>query len=160
MDELLRLSAHLPEIAFAPGEVVVREGHESGAVWVLVSGSLVVRKGDMVINAVTRPGSVIGEMSVLLGAPAGATVETSEPSRLRHASDGRTFLLATPDVTRLVAVGLAERLNFVTRYLADLKEQYGEAPGLSMVPTVLRRLAEHQAQPVIPGSARDPHPEY
>ena len=40
----------------------------------------------------------------------------------------------------MVAVGLAERLNVATSYLADLKVQYGDAPGLSMVSEVLSRL--------------------
>jgi len=57
-------------------------------------------------------------------------------------------------------VGLAERLNFVTSYLADLKYQYGDAPGLSMVSDVLTRLAQHQGLPAQSGSARDPEPDY
>ena len=65
-----------------------------------------------------------------------------------------------PEITRLIAVGLAERLNFVTAYLADLKHQYGDAPGLSMVDSVLIRLAQRQDAPVRSGSARDPDPEY
>ena len=60
----------------------------------------------------------------------------------------------------LVADGLAERLNFVTTYLADLKLQYGDAPGLSMVSDVLQRLAHRQGPAARPGSARDPDPEY
>ena len=101
----------------------------------------------------------MGEMSVLLGAAHGATVETTEPSRLRLAADGLA-LLADPAVTNLVAVGLAERLNFVTSYLADLKYQYGDAPGLSMVSDVVTQLAQFQVQAAQPGSARDPNPEY
>ena len=57
-------------------------------------------------------------------------------------------------------MGLAERLNYVTGYLADLKCQYGDAPGLSMVETVLTRLAQRQDAPARSGSARDPDPEY
>jgi CRP-like cAMP-binding protein len=161
MDDLLSLSAELPEVEFGPGDTIVREGIESGEVWVLLSGALSVRKGDTYVNTITRPGSLIGEVSVLLGIPHGATVDASEPSRLRRAAYGREFLLANPAVTHLVAVGLAERLNFVTSYLADLKNQYGDAPGLSMVPTVLKRLAErHSPAATATGSARDPNPEY
>jgi hypothetical protein len=68
--------------------------------------------------------------------------------------------LADPAITQLVAVGLAERLTFVTTYLADLKNQYGDVPGLSMVSDVLNQLAQRQAPPARPGSARDPNPEY
>ena len=156
---MLTLSAHLPEVVLAPGETVVREGGDSGAIWVLVSGALQVRKGDVPVNAVTQPGAMVGEISVLLGTRNTATVEATEPSRLRYAADGHA-LLADPAVTRLVAVGLAARLNFVTTYLADLKNQYGDAPGLAMVSDVLARLAQHQQPAARPGSERDPDPEY
>ena len=57
-------------------------------------------------------------------------------------------------------MGLAERLNFVTTYLADLKHQYGDAPGLSMVSDVLRQLAQRHGPVARPGSAPDPDPDY
>ena len=56
--------------------------------------------------------------------------------------------------------GLAERLDLVTTYLADLKDQYGDAPGLSMVADVLSTLSQHPGTTARPGSARDPDPEY
>jgi CRP/FNR family cyclic AMP-dependent transcriptional regulator len=160
MDDLLNLSAELCEVEFEPGDIVVQEGVQSGAIWVLVSGALSIRKGDVALNTVSRPGAVIGEMSVLLDVPHSVTVEATERSRLRHAPDGEGFLLANRAVMRLVAVGLADRLNFVTTYLADLKDQYGDAPGLAMVPKVLQRLAAHQPPEARTGSARDPDPEY
>ena len=160
MIDMLSLSAHLPEVHFAAGDIVVREGGESGALWVLVSGSLQVRKGTVVVNTIDGPGALIGEVSALLDTAYSATVEALEPSVLRHADDGPALLSSDPRITRLVAVGLAERLNFVTTYLADLKHQYGDAPGLTMVSDVLNQLAQRQAPPARPGSARDPHPDY
>lgn len=102
---------------------------------------------------------MVGEIAVLLGTHHGATVEATEKSRLRYAADGAD-LLANQAVTNLVAISLAERLNFVTTYLADLKFQYGDAPGLSMVSDVLSRLAQQQGLAAQPGSAREPNPEY
>jgi len=163
MDEqidMLALSASLPEAEFAPGDVVVREGGSDGSLWVLVSGALRVRKGAVVVNTVTRPGALLGEIAVLLETVNGATVEATRPSVLRRAADGRALLASDPRITRLVAIGLAERLNVVTTYLADLKHQYGDAPGLAMVADVLARLAERQAPKARPGSARDPDPEH
>ena len=157
---MLTHSAHLEEVEFAPGEQVITEGGSSGELWVLVSGALTVRKGDEVVNSITRPGALVGEISLLLGTAHGATVEAAEASRLRIARDGHAFLGADAELMRLVAAGLAERLNFVSTYLADLKHQYGDAPGLSMVTAVLTRLAVHQDQPARSGSSRDPDPEY
>jgi CRP-like cAMP-binding protein len=160
MNEMLALSAHLPLHTAEVGDVIVREGGAAGGMWVLVSGSLLVRKAGVVVNSITRPGAIVGEVSTLLGCPSSATVVAAERSVLHHAADGRAMLDSHPAITRLVAMGLAERLNFVTTYLADLKAQYGDAPGLSMVPAVLRELAERQGERARPGSARDPDPEY
>jgi CRP/FNR family transcriptional regulator, cyclic AMP receptor protein len=160
VSDMLSLSAHLPEIELAPGEAVVTEGGSSGTVWVLVSGGLEVRKGDVPVNTIVLPGALIGEVSVLLGTRHAATVVATEASRLRVAEDGHAFLAEDPRITTLVAMGLAERLNFVTTYLADLKDQYGDAPGMAMVSDVLGRLSQRQAPAARPGSARDPDPQY
>ncbi|MBO9647953.1 MAG: Crp/Fnr family transcriptional regulator [Variovorax sp.] len=160
MDELLHYTAGLPEIALVPGDTVVREGEAGGGLWVLVSGALEVSKGGAVINSISKPGAAIGEISLLLDSPISATVAASTPCIVRHAVDGRGFLMSDPAIIRLVAQGLAERLHFVTTYLADLKNQYGDSPGLAMVSHVLGQLAHRQGPAARPGSAREPHPDY
>ncbi len=160
MNDMLAMTAGLPEVHFAAGDTVLAEGGSAAGIWVLVSGALQVSKNGVDINTVAQPGAVVGEISVLLGTPYGATVRASQPSVLRHAADGRALLDSHPAISRLVAVGLAERLNFVSTYLVDLKQQYGTAPGLSMVADVLRELSQRQSAPARPGSARDPDPDY
>ena len=110
-------------------------------------GCLRVRKGETLVNSIDEPGAIVGEISVLLGSPYSATVEAIAPSRLRYPRTARSFL-RDPEVVRLIAVGLAERLNYVTAYLADLKQQYVDAPGLSMVGSVLAKLTQGQQVPV------------
>jgi CRP-like cAMP-binding protein len=157
---MVRLSMHLPMVEVRTGEEVVSQGGPSGGVWILISGALQVFKGDVPVNTITKAGAIVGEMSVLLGTDHGATVVATEPSTLRYADDGHRFLFGDPEITKLIAVGLAERLNFVSTYLADLKDQYGDASGLSMVSEVLTHLAERQVVVARPGSARDPDPDY
>ncbi|MCU0968948.1 MAG: cyclic nucleotide-binding domain-containing protein [Rubrivivax sp.] len=159
MSDPLALSAHLPERAVAPGETLVREGEPGGQVWVLVSGALEVRRGGVLVNTVERPGSMIGEVSSLLGSAYGATVTAVAPSVLRVAADGADWMASDAAIVRHVAVGLAERLNHVTAYLADLKQQYGDAPGIAMVSDVLRDLSLRAPATLRPGSARDPEPD-
>ena len=115
---------------------------------------------SIVVNTVTRPGALIGEVAVLLDTVNGASVEATQPSVLRRAADGRALLASDPRITRLVAMGLAERLNAVTTYLADLKHHSGDAPGLAMVADVLADLANRQVSRARPGSARDPDPDF
>jgi CRP-like cAMP-binding protein len=158
--DIIRLSMHLPLVEAGSGDEVVSQGGPSGGVWILFTGALQVFKGDVAVNTITKTGAIIGEMSVLLGTDHGATVVATEPSTLRYAEDGHAFLFGDPEITKLIAIGLAERLNFVSTYLADLKHQYGDAAGLSMVSEVLSHLAEKQVVTARPGSARDPDPDY
>ncbi|HEY9066806.1 MAG TPA: cyclic nucleotide-binding domain-containing protein [Burkholderiaceae bacterium] len=160
MADILALSAHLPEIEVDAGDTLVAEGGAAGGLWVLVSGTLQVCKGNVPVNTITRPGALIGEVSLLLDTAHTATVKATERCVLRHAADGRALLSNHPDIVRLMAVGLAERLHFMTTYLADLKHQYGDVPGLSMVSHVLSQLAQRQTPRARPGSARDPDPDY
>ena len=160
MNDMLELTSHLPEIEYRPGDIVITEGGDSTGVWILVSGSLRVTKNGREVNTVAQPGALIGEMSILLGESDSATVEAAESCVMRYAADGETLLSSDPRIIHLVAVGLAERLNFVTTYLADLKTQYGDAPGLAMVPQVLHQLAQRQGPTARPGSVRDPDPDY
>lgn len=157
---LLEHTATLPEVTLDVGEALVREGERGDSLWILVSGRLEVARHGVVVNVVDEPGSAIGEISLLLDTTYSTTVTASEPTVVRHARDGRALLLGDPVVVRMVAVGLAERLAFVTTYLADLKNQYGDAPGVAMVSDVLSHLAHHHVPPAKPGSARDPDPDY
>jgi CRP/FNR family cyclic AMP-dependent transcriptional regulator len=156
----LALTAHLPEVDLAPGDVVVREGGTSSSLWILVSGALRVVKGDVAVNTIVEPGAVIGEMSLLLGVRHSATVEATEPSQLRFAANGHALLDGNPEFTKLVAVGLAERLAYVTTYLADVTRQYGDTPGLEMVSSVLNELEQRKGPRAESGSMREPNPEY
>ena len=101
---------------------------------------------------------VIGGGDVLMKKGAVAAIDLSPWPALQQF---QARVAARPRVhATLVAEGLARRLNFVTTYLADLKEQYGDAPGLSMVSDVLSTLSHHGQTAARPGSARDPDPDY
>ncbi len=92
-------------------------------------------------------------MALLLDTVATASVEATEPTRLRHAANGEEFL-ADPMVTRLVAVGLADRLNLVTTYLVDVQDQYDDAPEMDMVREMLKRLMDRPNRASTTGSVQ------
>lgn len=159
MPNLLSFTKDLPTQKIDANQIIVQEGTSSQSLWILVDGQLQVKKGDVVINTITRPGAIIGEISILLKTNYSATVESLTSCELKYVEDAEAFL-ASPEICRLVAEGLAERLSFLTVYLADLKNQYADAPGLAMVSDVLNELAQRQAPAAKPGSLRDPNPEY
>jgi CRP-like cAMP-binding protein len=99
---------------------------------------------------------LFGEMSTVLGGPATATVRASVRSTLRIAPEPEAFL-ARPGVALAVLRLTATRLDSMTRYLSDVRAQFGHLDNhLGMVDGVLETLLHHQAPVVRPGSARDP----
>lgn len=161
MHELLRRVATLPERTFAAGESLVNDGERGPELYVLIEGTLEVRKLDARISTITEPGACIGEVGLLLGTPATATVVAVTPTRVHVAEDGAALLHSDPEVTVLVARMLAERLNLVTTFLADLRHQYGgEGGSLAVVDQVLANLVQRPGATAEPGSRRDPDPLY
>lgn len=154
--DLLSLSAGLPEVSAEVGQVLISQGEPVTALYVLVEGNLLIERDGDAFASVDNPGALFGEMGTVMNQPATATVRASVPSRLRVAEDPQGFL-AQPGVALAVLRLTATRLDSMTRYLSDVREQFGHMDNhLGMVDGVLESLLHHQAPPVVPGSARDP----
>jgi CRP-like cAMP-binding protein len=156
---MLDVCADLPERSLARDEVLLDEGVTSGHLYVLIEGELEVLKGDFQIRTVDEPGAVFGEVSALLGIPHTATVRAVTACRVHVVERANEFLRERSDITYVVAELLAQRLNSVTGYLADLKRQYEDHDDhLGMVDEVLETLTHQQADRFEVGSDRDPDP--
>jgi CRP-like cAMP-binding protein len=138
--DLLALSEHLPELEFAAGATVIEEGSTGGSVYVLVTGQLVVGKSGQAVGTIEAPGSMVGEVAVLLGRPASASVKAGRASTLRHAVDGKAFLRSDPAVMERLATDLAARLTGATTRLADLRQQYDGTPGQLLLADMVSQL--------------------
>src|SRR5207302_6351422 len=124
MREILDYCAGGVQRDVSAGAFVVHEGGRTGHLYVLIEGRLEVIKGDAVVAAITEPGAVLGEMSVLLDTPHTATVRAAQDSTIYEIDDAAAFLRKQPAVAILIARMLAQRLNAANTYLADLKRQY------------------------------------
>jgi CRP/FNR family transcriptional regulator, cyclic AMP receptor protein len=154
--DLLSLSAGLPEITAQAGDELISQGMSHPAIYVLVEGNMVIERDGEAFATVDNPGAIFGEMSAVMGTVATATVRASAPSTLRVAADPHGFL-AQPGVALAVLRLTATRLDSMTRYLTDVRAQFGHMDNhLGMVDGVLETLLHHQAPKVQPGSARDP----
>ena len=141
--------------------MLVVDGDPLGALFVLVEGELRVEKVGVPIAVVREPGACIGEMSLLLGVPATADVVVSERSVIAVIEDAHTILDAEPRLPLALARLLAERLQVMTTYLVDLKDQYADHEGgLGMVDVVLGGLMQRPGTRSELSSERDPDPEY
>jgi len=149
----------MPQRSVAAGTTVMEDGRRAGVLLILIEGSVEIVKGDYRINVISEPGSIFGEISALLDLPHTATVKTVEESRFYVAEDPLVFLRSHPEIALGVAEILAKRLNAMTTYLVDLKNQFeGHDDHFGLIDEVLDALAHAQDDDHEPGSRRDPDP--
>ena len=160
MSILLDLCSDQPVRRVVAGEVLVAEGDRTGALFVVRRGAFDVTRQGSSIARITEPGSVIGEISVLLETAHGATVTATADGEVHVVSDADAFLstgAAPVEVARI----LAGRLNRLVAYLADVRAQYGDAGGhLELLDEILSELSFGVPPDVEPGSEREPDPYY
>lgn len=157
MEKVLEHCRSLPRRSFAAGEVVLQEGTAAGVLLVLEHGAVEVRKRDVQISTIADAGAMFGEMAILLDVPHTTTVRALRDSTFHVADDPMAFLHAHPAIALEVAKLLSRRLQLVTGYLADVKEQFADRDDhLAMVDEVLDSLVHHQEPPSETGSDRYP----
>jgi hypothetical protein len=121
---LERLAAEAHKVTVPAGEVVIREGDEADALWILTQGELSVSAtvgGSELrdLAPVTAPGYV-GELGLLHGIPRTATVTAREDSTLLRI-DGQDFVAAlqagrpSPSLLSVAGVRLARTPGRVPR---------------------------------------------
>ena len=157
MTELLDLCGNLPLESLPAGAVLIDEGSWPVRMLVLVSGTVTVERDGVPIAWVDSPGAVFGEMSAVLGRPATATLRADSAVQVRVVDHPVPFLMEQPEAALAVLRMTASRLDGLTQYLADVKQQLAGHEGhLGMVEGILDTLVHHQGAPARPGSARDP----
>ncbi|MFN3890010.1 MAG: cyclic nucleotide-binding domain-containing protein [Beijerinckiaceae bacterium] len=157
MRAILELCGALPVEEVPNGEVLMSQGETTGRVCVLVEGQLEILRGDTQVAVLDEPGSIVGEMSLLLHAPHTATVRAMGNAKLHIIRSGGEFFADNPNLSWLIARLLANRLNAATTYLVDLKRQFsGYGNHLEMVGEILESLMHQQERDFSPGSDRDP----
>ncbi len=157
MSDLLELCSDLPVVVVAADEVVIEEGERPGRLFVLMSGEVVVEHDGVTFARIDSPGAVFGEMSAILDQPATATVRAVGEVRLRVTDAPIAFLSDRPGVALEVLRTTASRLDGMTHYLVDVKQQYADVGGhLGMVDRILDTLLHHHGPSASPGSERDP----
>ena len=146
MQEILDACSGLPEAHFASGDCLIQEGSPGGNFFVLISGEVVVLKGETEVARISDPGSVFGEMSALLGLPYSASVRALGPVRARLSENAAEFIAANPAVALHTARILAQRLHAATAYLADVKSQFADQKNhFAMMDRILDTLMQRQA---------------
>jgi CRP/FNR family transcriptional regulator, cyclic AMP receptor protein len=128
---------------FKPGDVLIKEGGQEGRLYVLIDGQVEVLRKDTQVSYIDEPGSIFGEMSVLLDMPYSATVKALSDTRAYVIDDAIKFLMSDPAIAIEVASLLARRLYYTTSYLVDLQQQHaGKREDLDLVDRILAQLVQ------------------
>ncbi len=110
--ELGEIARITDEIDFKPGKTLIKQGESGRQFFVIIEGAVeVVRDGEQLPRG--RGGSeFFGEISLVSGYPATATVTTTEPTRALVIGQRQfTFLLdRSPSIHRRVLHSFSERL--------------------------------------------------
>jgi CRP/FNR family transcriptional regulator, cyclic AMP receptor protein len=144
MTEILAQLHRHPVRHYDAGATILSAGGNSGVLLVLIDGALEVRKNGVLVDQVSQPGSVMGEIAALLNAGHSADVIAARPSSLYVIEQPRTFLREHPDFHLHVSELLAKRLSNLVQYLADVKEQFADHDHIGMVDQVLDTLMHRQ----------------
>ena len=133
---------------FRSGAVLINEGGEEHKLFVLLEGQVeVLRKGTQV-SYIDEPGSLFGEMSVLLDMPYSATVKALSSVKAYVIDDPLGFLGSQAEIALELAALLARRLYYTTSYLVDLQQQAaGRREDLDLVDKILAQLVQSPEDP-------------
>jgi CRP-like cAMP-binding protein len=142
MEGILDLCEGMATANFKAGDVLFQEGGKNGLLYILITGRVEVSKNQIPFATLCDPGSIFGEVSILLDQPHAASVEALEDCTCYVTNGGREFLEQHPKLAVAVAELLAMRLKGMISYLADLKSQYEDRKDhLGMVDELLLNLA-------------------
>ena len=134
--------------SFKPGDVLIAEGGQEGKLFVLIDGQVEVLRKETQVSYIDEPGSIFGEMSVLLDMPYSATVKALSELRAYVIDDAIAFLASKPEIAIYVASLLARRLYYTTSYLVDLQQQAaGKREDLDLVDRILEQLVQKPDEP-------------
>ena len=127
--ELQTLAARGADIRLRPGDWLIHEG-EQPSFFGLLEGRIEVRKafhGADRLVTVYEPGSYFGELPLLLGSPAVASLRATEASRVCgfDASDFRELIAGCPKLNGEILKTMATRIG-------HLQEMASEAPGATV----------------------------
>ena len=143
MSDILDFCNELTQTRFKAGQVMLPEGERLGKLLVLLEGEVEVIRERTQVTHVDEPGSIFGEMAVLLDMPHSASVRALSDVIAYEIPDALTFLESRPEFSLQIATMLARRLYYTTSYLVDLQQQAsGKRQDLDLVDQILANLVD------------------
>ena len=117
-------------IKIMAGQTIFLEGDDSQDLYILISGSVDILKGNTKIAQTSQPGSIFGEMSFLLGGKRTASVKVKADARVLRIpqEEAGIFLKRFPAVAAEISRELAGRLEKTSTIMFGLREFTDQLP--------------------------------
>ena len=131
----------MPVVTHRAREVVLADGSKTGELLFLRSGAVEVVKDGMQIASVSAPGSVFGELAVLLDQPHTADVRALEQSEF-YVANAQATLAVNPTVALYVSAILARRLDAANRSFVEVKRQLQAGEPRSVIAKTVEKVAD------------------
>lgn len=113
----------LEEVTIDAGIALLKQDERASKVYIMVTGKVRVTAKDHEIAVIDDIGTILGEISALLGTDNVATVTTMEPSTFHIVDDFLEFIKENPEVGISVAQLLAVRLINTNNHMVYIKDQ-------------------------------------
>lgn len=130
-DDIFWINEITREKRYSGGEIIFRENDEGDALYIIVSGSVRIIKGEVeqITLDVLQKRDVFGEMSILDHEPRSATIETIEDTRLLviMRDDFQRLLLARPRIAFSLFRTLSGRLRHLSGRLREVESKHEHA---------------------------------
>lgn len=136
--------AEITERFYAPGEVLLPQWGKLGILLVLKSGTVEVERDGNVIARTDQPGTLFGEMSLLLDRPHSASVTAIGPVEVYVIAHPLRVLEARPAWTLQLARLLAQRLASTTAALLSSRNNQDRPPPLIVPDHIMAQLGDPQ----------------
>jgi len=109
---------------FKKDQVVATEGYKDERLFILVDGRIAIFKGNLKVAEFHEPGTIVGEIAIILKHPRTATIKTLEDTNLIVVEATIEELIRTmPDIALKIMKNLAERLANTTKDYWKLSEK-------------------------------------
>lgn len=154
--DIIEMTSAVPDVEIDDGTKVIVEGERTGALFVLVDGAFEVQRGGRPVVRMSEPGTIVGELGLLLDTVASADVVAVGDCVARRLDDAERTFAENPEFARHLATLLAHRLWQISTYLSDVQAQYADrSDTLGLMPAVLQELLGGRRPIAEPGSDRE-----
>lgn len=123
MNDILTLCQDLPELRFGPGADLILQGEADPKLVILKTGAVEILRDGLRVASANTPGSIFGEISVILRTPHSATVRALVPTTCHVIADPDGFLWQNAEIHFELLRLLAQRLVAVNEHLVELSRR-------------------------------------